>query len=473
MAQLFWLSGQSLVDGTGTPYAGAKANFYETGTTTPKATYSNAGLSSANTNPVVADSDGRFGLIYLVAGRYKIVLTDANDVQIGDNLDPVDGVLSLIQSASAPSPTYAFMRYHNTSDGNVYRRSSDNLSWINEGPVDGLGNAASVTQQLAGTATDAFSTPDSVAGLWQRGADIASATTISLPAAGGYDFNLTGTTTVTGISSAQGGRKVRFKTAAAVTFTHNGTSFVMPGGVSVAAPAGSLLEFTNDAAQDASGSNWRLTDYLSGAVPVTDQSSAKTTNYTVADTDRGGVIRFSGMSADATLTLPAASGRAGFRFTFINLDGTYGVTVDGNASETIDTFTTRKTFGPDPIQLYCDGSNWFTISGAYLYDSGDQTITASGTLSLAHGLGTRPRRIWTQLRCTTSEGNYSVGDYVTVGPTETDGATHRGVQIAPDATNLTVLYASSANTFAVPNKTTRANFPITNASWRLRVFAES
>lgn len=261
MAQLFWLSGQTLVDGNGAPYAAAKAYFYETGTTTAKATYSNAGLSSANANPVVADSDGRFGLIYLVAGRYKIVLTDANDVQVGDDLDPVDGVLALISAASAPSPTYAFMRYHNTSDGNVYRRNSANSAWINEGPVDGLGNAASVTQQLAGTATDAFCTPDSVAGLWQRGADIASASTLSLPAGGGGVFNITGTTGITGISSAQGGRTVWLKFAGALTLTNSG-SFILAGGANITTAAGDWYAFTNDAAQDASGSTWRMSGFV-------------------------------------------------------------------------------------------------------------------------------------------------------------------------------------------------------------------
>lgn len=261
MAQLFWLSGQTLVDGTGTPYALAKANFYVTGTTTRLATYTSAGLSVSNDNPVVADSDGRFPPIYLAAARYKVVLTDDNDVQIGDDLDPVDGVLSLIQSASAPSPTYAFLRYHNTSDGNVYRRNSTNSAWINEGPVDGLGNAATVTQQLAGTATDAFSTPDSVAGLWQRGADLASASTLSLPAAGGGVFNVTGTTGITGISSAQGGRCIKLRFAAALTLTHNGTSFILPGAANITTVAGDTAEFINDAAQDASGSNWRCFRY--------------------------------------------------------------------------------------------------------------------------------------------------------------------------------------------------------------------
>jgi len=472
MAQLFSLSGQTLVDGNGAPYAAAKAYFYETGTTTPKTTYSNAGLSSANANPVVADADGRFGDIYLVAGRYKVVLATSADVAI-DTLDPVDATSQLIAQASAPGTTYPFLRYHNTTDGHVYRRNAANSAWIDEGLVDELINAATVSEVLTGTSTAKAVTPDSLAGLWQRGSDIASATTISLPASGGYDFNLTGGTTVTGISSAQGGRKVRFKTAAAVTFTHNGTSFIMPGGVSIAAPAGSLLEFTNEAAQDASGSNWRLTDYLSGAVPVTDQSSAKTTNYTVADTDRGGVIRFSGMSADATLTLPAASGRAGFRFTLLNLDGTYGVTVDGNSSETIDTFTTRKTFGTEPITLFCDGSAWFTISGQWMYRSTQQTVSSAGGLTLAHGLGVVPSRVGHHLVCLTAESGYSINDIATSFQDGEGGFGGAGLGCTFDSTNVTVRYGSNATPLTLRNKTTGAIAVLTNANWALVVKAWS
>lgn len=472
MAQLFWLSGQTLVDGTGTPYALAKASFFETGTTTPKATYSNAGLSSANTNPVVADSDGRFGDIYLVAGRYKVVLATSADVTI-DTLDPVDGVLSLIESASAPSPTYAFMRYHNTSDGNVYRRNSSNAAWINEGPVDGLGNAASVTQQLAGTATDAFSTPDSVAGLWQRGADIASASTLSLPAGGGGVFNITGTTGITGISSAQGGRTIKLKFAASLTITHNATSMILPGGVNITTRAGDIAEFTNEAAADASGSNWRLTDYLRNLDPIETPSSAKTTNYTVAATDRNGLIRFSGASSDSTLTLPAVSGLAGFKVTFVNLDGpTYGVTVDANGSETIDGYTTRKTFGNDPVTLFCDGSAWHTISGSYVYCSGNQTITAAGALALTHGLGSRPNDIWGEIECTTINASYAVGDRVVVAFPDSDG-TRTGCAVYADATNVNVRFGSSANLWSIPDKSSGTATSITNSSWRLRVYARS
>ena len=260
MAQLFWLSGQTLVDANGAPYAGAKATFLETGTTTPKNTYSNASLSSANTNPVVADADGRFGDIYLIAGRYKVVLATSADVTI-DTLDPVDGTSQLITAASAPATTYAFLRYYNTTDGHVYRRNAANNAWIDEGLVDELINAATVSEVLTGTSTSKAVTPDSLAGIWQRGSDIASASTISLPATGGGVFNITGTTGITAISSAQGGRRVLFRFAGALTITHNGTSLILPGAANITTVAGDIAEFVNEAAADASGSNWRCVSY--------------------------------------------------------------------------------------------------------------------------------------------------------------------------------------------------------------------
>lgn len=471
MAQLFSLSGQTLVDGNGAPYAAAKAAFYLTGTTTPQNTYSDAGLSSANTNPVVADANGRFPDIYLSAARYKVVLTTSADVAI-DTLDPVDATSQLITAASAPSTTYAFLRYYNTTDGRVYRRNAANSAWLDEGLVDELINAASVSEVLTGTSTSKAVTPDSLAGIWQRGTDIASASTLSLPASGGHHFNVTGTTGVTAISSAQGGRSVKFKFASSLTITHNGTSMVLPGGVSIVTSAGDIAEFTNEAAADASGSNWRLTDYFKNLEPMTVQSSAKTAGYTVAGTDRNGVIRFSGLSADVTLTLPAASGLTGFRFTFINLDGTYGVTADGNGSETIDGFTTRKTFGSDPIELYCDGSNWFTVSGSWLYYSGDIAYTNGSTGTLAHGLGKRPKNIWYELRCNTTELNYSVNDVAVSSDADfTDGGIYTGMSSTIDATNI--VYRVSSNGFFLTNKTTGVVAPITAASWRLRVYAET
>lgn len=81
------------LDGNGDPISGAKLNFYQTGTSTPLDTYSDNALSTANANPVVADSAGRFGDIFLQVQDYKVVYTDASDVVI-DTLDPVHGAAS-------------------------------------------------------------------------------------------------------------------------------------------------------------------------------------------------------------------------------------------------------------------------------------------------------------------------------------------------------------------------------------------
>jgi hypothetical protein len=62
--------------------SGALLNWYDTGTANRHDTYTSSALSVANTNPVVADSQGRFPQIWLASGSYKFVLTDASGVVI-------------------------------------------------------------------------------------------------------------------------------------------------------------------------------------------------------------------------------------------------------------------------------------------------------------------------------------------------------------------------------------------------------
>lgn len=477
MAQLFYLSGQQLSDGTGAPYVAAKAYFYVTGTTTPLATYSDAGLTAVNANPVVADANGRFGDVFLQASRYKVVLTTSADVAI-DTLDPVDATLQLVQSATAPANPYPFMVYHNTSDGNRYRRNAAGTAWINEGPVDSLIAAASVSEMLVGMETAKSATPDSVAGIWQRGSDIASASTLSLPATGGGVFTVTGTTTVTGISTAQGGRCVKLRFAGSLTLTHS-TSFILPGAANIQTSAGDCAEFINDAATDASGSNWRCFNYqfANGAPLQTSAPNSQTATYTATDADRGKLIRFSGLASDVTLNLPAAAGRAGFVLYVVNDDiqdaTPYGVVVDPNGSETIDGFTTRRGHYGTRVTIVCDGTGWRTVSGNWRYASGDQTITSGGALTLAHGLGTRPENVWGELRCVSVEGGYSVGDIIQMHPNYFDGTNMRGNMILPDSTNLNIRFSSLASiVYGAPNKTTGASQSLSNTNWRARFFAE-
>jgi len=67
-------------DDTGAPYEGAQLFFYVSGTDTKLDTYSNAGLSIANTNPIILDSAGRVpNAVFLQTLQYKVVLAPADD----------------------------------------------------------------------------------------------------------------------------------------------------------------------------------------------------------------------------------------------------------------------------------------------------------------------------------------------------------------------------------------------------------
>lgn len=87
----FVLPYQTVIDAAGVPIPGALLNFYLTGTSTRHDTYSNAGLTIANANPVVANGAGMFGNIFLDPSVvYKVVLTDADGDEIW-TADPVYG----------------------------------------------------------------------------------------------------------------------------------------------------------------------------------------------------------------------------------------------------------------------------------------------------------------------------------------------------------------------------------------------
>ena len=99
MSILFTLPRVFVIDGAGVPRAGAKMFFYEANTLTAQDTYSDDALTVPNTNPVVADSAGHFGAIYLANTPYRVILKDANDVQIWDQDDYNAPLLGLFGSS--------------------------------------------------------------------------------------------------------------------------------------------------------------------------------------------------------------------------------------------------------------------------------------------------------------------------------------------------------------------------------------
>lgn len=84
MAILYDQGVYSIIDTDSSLGVGWKLWFYATGTTTPRGTYPTEAdalaLTNANTNPVVANTSGRFPPIWLIDQDYKVILTDENDV---------------------------------------------------------------------------------------------------------------------------------------------------------------------------------------------------------------------------------------------------------------------------------------------------------------------------------------------------------------------------------------------------------
>lgn len=89
-----------VVNANGGPVAGALMTTYVNNTTTLKTTWTTAALSTPHTNPIVADSAGRFPDIWGVEGEtYRVKLTDASGVLIYQSDDIItlganpDGVI--------------------------------------------------------------------------------------------------------------------------------------------------------------------------------------------------------------------------------------------------------------------------------------------------------------------------------------------------------------------------------------------
>lgn len=82
----------------GQPNVGGKVSTYIAGTTTPQATYTDAGGGTPNANPVILDARGEANIFW--NGVYKVTLTDAAGVTIW-TADNIDGRTPVVAAALA------------------------------------------------------------------------------------------------------------------------------------------------------------------------------------------------------------------------------------------------------------------------------------------------------------------------------------------------------------------------------------
>jgi hypothetical protein len=159
MANRFYSPNQQLADNTGAPYAGGSLAFYASGTSTPLATYSDSALTIANTNPVILDSAGRAGNIFLQNLAYKVVLSDVNSNVIWTD-DPVyssdySARAKLLTGSGSPNGNTAGTAGSAGIGADTYWDSTNNILYV----CTTTGNAASAVWTAVNASTAASVVP--------------------------------------------------------------------------------------------------------------------------------------------------------------------------------------------------------------------------------------------------------------------------------------------------------------------------
>lgn len=226
---------------------------------------------------------------------------------------------------SAPSTTYANMVWVDTTNHLVKERNEANSAWIIRGRTDAEGVLAK-TALYTLALRDFGKIIDATSGTW----------TLTLMAAAtatdGFWFDVrnsgTGVITIDGDSS---------ETIDGLT-----TIEVNPG------------EFVR---VQCNGTLWRSSFiHRMGSLP----ENIQTDTYTITTADRGKLC-IANKATAMTFNLPAAATAGkGFVLFYKNI-GAGALTIDGNASETIDGSTTKTVVQNESGALECDGSNWRTI----------------------------------------------------------------------------------------------------------------
>lgn len=117
MAVLLTPPVMQFVDADGVPLSGGKVYTYAAGTTTPKASYTDAGAGTPNANPVILDSSGR--AVIFIDGSYRVDIYTSSDalVRSVDNITSYSVVSAAGQdllNASTASAQRAVLGFTNS-----------------------------------------------------------------------------------------------------------------------------------------------------------------------------------------------------------------------------------------------------------------------------------------------------------------------------------------------------------------------
>lgn len=139
---------------------------------------------------------------------------------------------------------------------------------------------------------------------------------------------------------------------------------------------------------------WNGSDFEFASPSSLSGISNKTSGYTVVASDLGKIINCTANSFTVALTAAATIG-SGFSCWVWNTSSTYTdvITIDPNASETIDGQTVLTLYRGEGTQLICNGTNWQTGAKKTMRGYAENMLAtdtrpvASGISSLALGVG--------------------------------------------------------------------------------------
>lgn len=201
---------------------GATVDAFDRNTTTP-----NRGTTTTN-------ASGYFTLTIATQGRYDIRVTNGSSISFMSYDDEVQ--LDQLEVATIRILNPAFTFVYTIVAGAITADRTMNLP-----VVTGTDTFAVLGLAQAFTARQ----------LWAKGADIASAATIT-PGTDGNFFDITGTTGITAIATLAAGSIIIFQFDGALTITHNATTLILQGAVNLTTAAGDVVAFISEGA-----GNWR------------------------------------------------------------------------------------------------------------------------------------------------------------------------------------------------------------------------
>ena len=131
------------------------------------------------------------------------------------------------------------------------------------------------------------------------------------------------------------------------------------------------------------GTTGNVSDALIALGAFGNDSSSKTSNYTVLGSDRGKVIQCNGT---LTLSLTAASTLGDGFIVLVKNTGTGLITIDPNSTELIDGESTKTISANSSSIIYCNGITFYTIGSSSALGTTLETFTSSALWTVPSGV---------------------------------------------------------------------------------------